>query len=429
MRPLLWHFATAAAAATVWLRGADTHAAAHGARRRCWTAVAFQRPPPRPPRSGGRVSVGPLRYAGSDGGAGGDHGHGALLPWSPPSSPPEERGDDVVDACAADTRERRRRRRQSLEAFNRAARAATTPPGGAGDAATSGGGRAWWGDGPPAEADPAPPAPPPSPSGDAGLLPFPLHDPSQVQAAACSCPALLLPSGPGTGKSHVLALRIAHLLRGHVARRRAGAGAGAGAASTDGDAAACAPDELVVLSFTNRDAARLKRRALDGLFPASEEAGLRNETSRRLWAGTMHAFALAILREHGAPPGSSVPRLRVLPARETEGRAAAVLRARLADPGPEGAALRERHRRALGDVRLNHFALRRHVVRCLDLWREAGVPLHRAGGEAKVRKACVQLARRVGVPESAARLALGLYPEYQVSRGARVSCTSLLLAL
>ena len=84
----------------------------------------------------------------------------------------------------------------------------------------------------------------------------------------------------------------------------------------------CTPDLMVILSFTNRDAERLKQRALDHMFPQSDVTItqiLRNETSQKLWAGTMHAFSLAILHKYGS---SSSP-LRVLPAREIRNRVAA----------------------------------------------------------------------------------------------------------
>jgi superfamily I DNA/RNA helicase len=75
------------------------------------------------------------------------------------------------------------------------------------------------------------------------------------------------------------------------------------------------PDSMVILSFTNRDASRLKETALNILFPNNVHDPYteewREQTSKQLWSGTMHVFALAILRKYGYSAASP---LRVLPA-------------------------------------------------------------------------------------------------------------------
>ena len=106
-----------------------------------------------------------------------------------------------------------------------------------------------------------------------------------------------------TGKSHVLSLRIAYLLQRHVKRKQRDRSGTVMMYPNDNNE--CTPDSMVILSFTNRDAERLKDRALDCLFPQSSSSSSssssnpadatmiqieRNETSRQLWAGTMHAF-------------------------------------------------------------------------------------------------------------------------------------------
>ena len=100
-------------------------------------------------------------------------------------------------------------------------------------------------------------------------------DRSQLSAIQSNAPAILLPSGPGTGKSHVLSLRVAHLLQKWVNHwqhkvsntdnnfHRGGNGGG----DIIEEEEVCLPDSMIILSFTNNDASRLKERALDYLYP------------------------------------------------------------------------------------------------------------------------------------------------------------------
>ena len=267
-----------------------------------------------------------------------------------------------------------------------------------------------------------------------------------------------------TGKSHVLSLRIAYLLQRHVKRKQRDRSGTVMMYPNDNNE--CTPDSMVILSFTNRDAERLKDRALDCLFPQSSSSSSsssnpadatmiqieRNETSRQLWAGTMHAFSLAILNKYGQPSTTSSSPLRVLPAREMRNRVSASLRSLLSTPDDsEGGVktnpkqlrrIQSRHLQALADVGQSRSILYQNIVRCIELWKEANIPLvppeppssihttsdtGQGGGEGsrsaeneslqrevRVRKACLELAMRLGIPKSSALLALDIFGDYQV---------------
>ncbi|KAL3796009.1 hypothetical protein HJC23_013066 [Cyclotella cryptica] len=295
------------------------------------------------------------------------------------------------------------------------------------------------------------PLPPPSPL----KLNLPYNDQSQLQAIQSNAPAILLSSGPGTGKSHVLSLRIAYLLRMQLNYEKGHAG------DTKTADVSSTPDSMVILSFTNRDAERLKECALDYLFPSGQTQlaatqEWRNQTSRQLWSGTMHAFSLAILRKYGY---SGTTPLRVLPARAMRNRVSLALRSLLNGGGEEGQYtvdeealknLRIRHVRALNDVGHSRSILFQNIVRCIDLWKEA-LLIRSSGGvrcgedkttrrnealthdelshqqheqqleqqrETHLRNDCVELAMRLGIPESSALLALDVFPLYQARHAA-----------
>ena len=61
---------------------------------------------------------------------------------------------------------------------------------------------------------------------------------------------------------------------------------------------ATTPECMVILSFTNADAERLKQNALNYHFPngdtdlSSTTKQRREQTLRQLWSGKMHVFAL-----------------------------------------------------------------------------------------------------------------------------------------
>ena len=297
-------------------------------------------------------------------------------------------------------------------------------------------------------------------------------DRSQLSAIQSNAPAILLPSGPGTGKSHVLSLRVAHLLQKWVRHwqhkvvsntdnnfHRGGNGGGGDIIEEEGrggEEEVCSPDSMIILSFTNNDASRLKERALDYLYPTTATTDdnnimmmmmKRNQTSKALWSGTMHAFSLAILNKYTS---SSTPPLRVLPAREMKNRVASSLRS-LLDGEPDNSdnsnndsnvqtegwyrELQLRHLQTLNDVGHSRSILFQNIVRCIDLWKEANMPLASAdhhfivkkgdgnggnsvkdGEEEGVRNDCLELAMRLGIPKSSALLALDIFGDYQVRK-------------
>eukprot|EP00984_Skeletonema_dohrnii_P005460 scaffold1920_cov97-Skeletonema_dohrnii-CCMP3373.AAC.4 len=292
-------------------------------------------------------------------------------------------------------------------------------------------------------------------SSSVNRLDLPYNDISQLSAIQSNAPAILLPSGPGTGKSHVLSLRIAYLLQKWVQhwQQRQQTITTINTAANDeeqssfpmGGEEVCSPDSMIILSFTNNDALRLKERALDYLYPTADDTMMRNQTSKALWSGTMHAFSLAILNKYTS---SAAPPLRVLPAREMKNRVAASLRS-LLDGGSTNAngdgsnnsntqtegwyrELQLRHIQTLNDVGHSRSILFQNIVRCIDLWKEANMPLasadnhftikrdegdgsdvHNDDEEEGVRSDCVELAIRLGIPKSSALLALDVFPEYQ----------------
>ena len=265
-------------------------------------------------------------------------------------------------------------------------------------------------------------------------LDLPYNDQSQLQAIKSNAPAILLPSGPGTGKSHVLSLRVAYLLQKYLHKKQNGAIFLAGETDVSGTLEDCTPDSMVILSFTNRDSERLKERALDYLFPKKQNYGdaeaLRTETSQQLWAGTMHSFSLAVMHKYGS---SSSP-VKVLPARAMRNHVSLSLRTLLnindgEKPSKGLKRLQLLHRQALDDVGHSRSILHQNIVRCIDLWKEANLPLATVDGpecgkhlgeaeeqkkEVRVKKTCMELAMRLGMPKSSALLALDVYPEYQV---------------
>jgi hypothetical protein len=264
------------------------------------------------------------------------------------------------------------------------------------------------------------------PNHDPPSLNLPYNDPSQLQAIQSNAPAILLSSGPGTGKSHVLSLRIAYLLRMQLDYQTDNNNN-----NVQSNGISSTPDSMIILSFTNKDAERLKENALNLLFPP-EALEWREQTSRQLWSGTMHVFALAILRKYGYYSAGTP--LRVLPARAMRNRVSLSLRVLLNSGGEDGEdamdseemrLLRLRHLQALHDVGQSRSILYQNIVKCIDLWKEALLIPSTCGGdevsgeqkdkkELELRKDCVELAIRLGIPQSSALIALDVFPTYQV---------------
>jgi uncharacterized protein (TIGR00375 family) len=105
-------------------------------------------------------------------------------------------------------------------------------------------------------------------------VPKPVHaaafrlDPAQEAAVNHPGGPALIVAGPGTGKTAVLALRIAHLVE-------------------DG----LDPSSILAITFTNKAAAELRERI---------KGAIGGERSARLTAATFHSFCLSALREHAA---------------------------------------------------------------------------------------------------------------------------------
>ena len=99
-------------------------------------------------------------------------------------------------------------------------------------------------------------------------------DPSQKAAAEHGGSVLLVEAGPGTGKTRTLVGRIEHLLAKGVP-----------------------PAGILVLTFSNKAAAEIKRRVAQTAPHASAE----------IWAGTFHGFGLEFLRKCGDLEGIKEP--------------------------------------------------------------------------------------------------------------------------
>jgi hypothetical protein len=104
-----------------------------------------------------------------------------------------------------------------------------------------------------------------------------------IGGAAVSSPALLVAAGAGTGKTKVLAHRVAHLiLNGRD------------------------PQRLLLLTFTRRAALEMKRRTQLILAEARGDAtgGMSTPLSSLLpWSGTFHAIGSRLLRLHAGAIG------------------------------------------------------------------------------------------------------------------------------
>lgn len=91
-------------------------------------------------------------------------------------------------------------------------------------------------------------------------------DPHQLEAITCSDPACLIIAGPGSGKTRVLASRLAHILL----------------------SGQCVPNEILLLSFTNSAARELKSRAEKMLINSVA-------TTNGVICNTFHGFCKSVI--------------------------------------------------------------------------------------------------------------------------------------
>jgi hypothetical protein len=225
-----------------------------------------------------------------------------------------------------------------------------------------------------------------------------ISDLNQHNSILSESPAILLESSAGTGKTTVLAGRIAHLLQSKKIE----------------------PQHMIVLSFTKRDATTLKDKALNLLYK-HDSNGLesREIMEKKLWSGTIHSFAINILQKY-----SQEAPLRIISTREMRNRIRQCL-GRINSTSNETMML---YKEALDDTRQSIDILVQHMLRCLELWKEAGVlpspyvspidsPTQNTNAEQEhnvSRDDFIELAMRLGIPQSAAALALEISGDYQV---------------
>ncbi len=230
-----------------------------------------------------------------------------------------------------------------------------------------------------------------------------LSSDDQNNSILSEAPAILMEGAAGTGKTTVLAGRVAHLLRESLTE----------------------PQNMIVLSFTNRDANALKDKALGILFNDEKSVGdiHRHDVEKNLWCGTIHAFAINILRKYN---NNDLP-LRIVSSKEVGNRIRQCL-------GKINASQKDRmflYKAALEETNQSIGRLVNYIMRCLELWKEAAVlPTPYAysikfaeeahNNEELTQDDYVELAMRLGIPQNAAILALNIAEDYQVSRLANV---------
>jgi hypothetical protein len=235
---------------------------------------------------------------------------------------------------------------------------------------------------------------------------------NQLRSIRTTSPALLIKSGPGTGKTYTLASRVVYL----ISKEK------------------CPPENMVIMSFSNRDAELLKAKALDLLFASGDsDKGndpftlTREETSDRLWSGTIHGFASNVIQAYGTAKRA----LRVISSKESEARFDRCLRLLIDERSQKGESginklrrARLMHRDALAEVRQSRSVLIHQVGRCVELWKESSmlpppsvnniqVRFHRPGDQT-LHDSCMELASRLGITYNVALLAWAIFPDYQV---------------
>lgn len=243
---------------------------------------------------------------------------------------------------------------------------------------------------------------------------FPRSD-NQQRSIRSTSPAVLLSSGPGTGKTYTLASRVAYLLQSE----------------------SCGPERMVIMSFSNRDANLLKSKAIDQTLgePSSDSLEVsslkysRKQLEERLWGGTIHKFASNIIKVYSSKKRA----VRVISEHEGKVRIDRCLRQFLDEGhyrGPNGASklkqARYLHRDVLVELRQSRDVMIHQVNRCMDLWKESsmlpppsvhGIAVNKDSyrvSSQQTRENCMELATRLGMTRNVAYLAWAIFPMYQV---------------
>jgi len=239
------------------------------------------------------------------------------------------------------------------------------------------------------------------------------HSKNQLMSIQSTSPAVLLKSGPGTGKTHTLASRVAYLLKTE----------------------ACPPERMVIMSFSNNDVELLKTKALD-LFeeavPCSNSSSLlsRKQVSERLWSGTIHRFSINIIRACNKKSSH----IRVVSSEEAAARINRCLHQVLDEDfhrrqGPYWnqnlKKARLTNRDALIELRQSRSVLIHQIGRCMELWKESSIvpppPFNEIDNKARScmfsatesRENCMELATRLGISRNVAYLAWTIFPMLQ----------------
>ena len=242
-----------------------------------------------------------------------------------------------------------------------------------------------------------------------------LTDIDQQMSIISDAPSILLESSAGTGKTTVLAGRIAYLIQSKKVR----------------------PQNMIILSFTRKDAATLKDKAFDILYNNDNNNNnnktnllqCRQEMEKRLWSGTIHSFAINIIQRHQSNTHSAP--LKIISTREMKNR----IRRCLGRINSSNREIMLLYKNALNDSNQSIAILVQHILRCLELWKEAAVlssPYVRKinfrekvgtvnNGNVDINQEhqipkddFIEVAMRLGIPEHVAELALEISGDYQV---------------
>ncbi len=114
-------------------------------------------------------------------------------------------------------------------------------------------------------------------------------DSHQASTVSSSAPAVLITAGPGTGKTHVLAARLQHIIEPN--RKQHSHEDGHGEEEEQNKYwAVTAPESVLVLSFSKGGAKQVVDRAID--------MGLSRKLASRITSTTFHGMSASMLRRH-----------------------------------------------------------------------------------------------------------------------------------